>query len=102
MQFEVYNLNSNRFWSGFFTSDPYFKKKLNDFENYIYAYDQLRSLSKFEFNVSDFANHAHLTEALMQHHDAITGTHKEQVGKNYEGLMKESVRIMDESLAQIL
>ena len=38
----------------------------------------------------------------MQHHDAITGTHKDAVGKNYESLMEISSLKMEKSIKKAL
>ena len=90
-QFEVFNRYENQFWSGYFTTDPHIKKQIRDFEEYLHLYQTLFSLSSFDLDNSEHLGRDEVlqeTACIMQHHDAITGTHRQECGEDYRFRMQ--------------
>mmetsp|Transcript_108487 Transcript_108487/g.149945 ORF Transcript_108487/g.149945 Transcript_108487/m.149945 type:complete len:153 (-) Transcript_108487:1896-2354(-) len=74
-------------WSGYYTSDPYIKKWIRFLSSANHAFGQLNS---FKVILTDDADHLNATQsildtkAIMQHHDAVTGTHTNITGDDYQ------------------
>jgi len=93
----------NEYWSGYYTDDPAFKKRVRDFSSYSQAIGTMYALQSFSsqqasYLISDVKDY--FTSATVNyHHDAITGTHFPVVGHGYDELMRKSFLHNDENLA---
>ncbi|CAG9536717.1 unnamed protein product [Cercopithifilaria johnstoni] len=78
--FFPYASANHSYWTGFFTSRPTFKGFIRQSSALLQLVKQLQSFTMEITNSSLLRN----AVALTQHHDAITGTAKESVTKDYE------------------
>lgn len=70
------NWDQDRFWTGYFTTDPQLKKACKDFSRIINFYRKsLLSLNNYADNYEKLIDAEELL-AVMQHHDGITATSK--------------------------
>ena len=98
--FYPYSDNSNDYWTGYFTTRPYLKLLGRELEYLVRVAEMLNTHSmmfhlrwlsgkKEDMTGSFISNLKHLQTAhralgLFQHHDAITGTSKYYVARDYE------------------
>lgn len=81
-------------WSGYYTSDPYIKKWIRFLSSANHAFGQLNS---FRVILDDDVDHVNATQAMlgtkaiMQHHDAVTGTHTNITGDDYQVQIHEAL-----------
>ena len=80
------------YWTGFYTTDPTFKKDVADFSHFGHAVSQQLAFEAFKWGVSeqllDQQNSLEEWISVVQHHDGITGTHYKSVGKDYRSTME--------------
>ena len=81
--FMPYASDPHSYWSGYFTSRPSSKYMMRQAEQYSQIHDQLTVLLD---QPTQSAESLHKAVAIVQHHDAITGTEKEHVASGYMGL----------------
>ena len=101
--FFPYSSDPHAYWTGYFTSRPTFKGLVRQTSNLLQACTQLQSLTTgpssalFEFQRS---------QAIAQHHDAITGTAKQHVSNDYVLRLDKSVgkcyAMLSDSYATVL
>ena len=90
--FFTYADHSQDYWSGYFTTRPYYKRLDRVVEHYLRAAELVYSLSSnfhstnAELNIQLFASllEARRNLGVFQHHDGITGTARKLVVKDYE------------------
>ena len=95
--FWAFNLNPQKdfatYWTGYFSTNPEIKSQISKYSDFVQAATQLMSLSHPSDLESDQISSQDAllkTQSLMQHHDAITGTHLETVGIDYRKMMNET------------
>ncbi|GJQ83733.1 hypothetical protein Trydic_g20609 [Trypoxylus dichotomus] len=87
--FFPYASDSHAYWTGYFSSRPTLKRYERVGNNYLQVCKQLYTLASL--GPEDWADLNTLREAMgvMQHHDAITGTEKQQVAYDYARLLSK-------------
>ncbi|XP_006161174.1 alpha-mannosidase 2 [Tupaia chinensis] len=104
--FFTYADRDDHYWSGYFTSRPFYKRMDRIIESHLRAaeilyYFALRQAQRYK--ISAFLSSSHytaLTEArrnlgLFQHHDAITGTAKDWVVVDYGTRLFHSLMVLE-------
>jgi hypothetical protein len=87
----------DEYWSGFFTTDSPFKKRVRNYSSFVQAsanYLSLNLLKKGEDKNNTFSKHVRnmqIVETVNFHHDAITGTHRDAVGEGYDKSMFDAL-----------
>ena len=98
----------NAYWSGYFTTNSKFKKEVVTYSNLVHSYQLMTALSTdSETNarkVSKLKTEGKMLETLsiMQHHDAITGTHRRQTGRDYSRMMMEATSTAEAEMTEIV
>ncbi|UXI18700.1 protein-s isoprenylcysteine o-methyltransferase [Sarcoptes scabiei] len=107
--FFTYADRDDHYWSGFYTSRPFFKRFERTISSHLRATDILFSIATILNCQANILNHtnelnenltneykfARESMALFQHHDGITGTSKDFVMIDYAKRMFKSFRIME-------
>ncbi|VDN04076.1 unnamed protein product [Thelazia callipaeda] len=106
--FFPYKCPSHDYWTGYYTTRPFYKRQERDLHSFIRAADLLSTsaLRKLSINRNEIVNKkltvARRNLALFQHHDAITGTSKNHVMKDYSQRMFESLKSVENVLKTAL
>jgi alpha-mannosidase II len=92
--FFTYADRDDHYWSGYFTSRPYYKRMDRVLMNYLRTAEMLHSWhqwdasTEFDKRLQD----ARRALAIFQHHDGVTGTAKDYVMKDYDRMMIEGIK----------
>ncbi|XP_075222185.1 lysosomal alpha-mannosidase-like [Lycorma delicatula] len=90
--FFPYVMSGYSYWTGYYTSRPTLKYFLRQATNFLQICKQLTVISNTKESFNNYAmDELRSTIALMQHHDAITGTSKSHVVEDYKLRMSKSV-----------
>lgn len=89
--FFTYADRDDNYWSGYYTTRPYFKRLDRILESYVRAAEIIFSIgsiiseidSTVKLRLSNALNVARTNLAIFQHHDGITGTAKDPVVNDY-------------------
>jgi len=110
--FFTYADRDDHYWSGYFTTRPFWKNLDRVLEGYLRAGEILFSMAwaEMEYIGSDKSDMAakcmaNLVDArkslsLFQHHDGITGTAKDHVVLDYGEKMVNSIKLLQEVISQ--
>ena len=85
----TYVKDDREMWTGFMSSLPDFKRGVTGFTDFAEAVEQVSGLSASEEEVEHMQSILKGQKALveidniMQHHDAVTGTHSMEVDEDY-------------------
>ena len=107
--FFSYSDRVDNYWTGFFNSRPYYKWFDRYLENWVQATDTLFSIGQLGqsgFKDADglysSIQEASRTLDLFQHHDAITGTEKDFVVRDYGDRLTKSMNGLQAAFAKIM
>ncbi|KAH8410572.1 hypothetical protein KR009_003810 [Drosophila setifemur] len=90
--FFPYASDSHSYWAGYFTSRPTQKRFERDGNHFFQVVKQLGVLANLS-SVQQSEDLEILSQAMgiMQHHDAVTGTEKQAVARDYDRILFEAV-----------
>ncbi|CAB3396957.1 unnamed protein product [Caenorhabditis bovis] len=87
------------YWTGYYTTRPFYKRQGRELHHLIRTADLLSALhGGYSSEVLQFARR---NLSLFQHHDAITGTSKVSVMKDYSHLLHSSIIAVKEEIEKI-
>ena len=93
---------SDSYWSGFYTSKPAQKLLVREQEASLHALEQINALyPELSSNISDSLSLARNTSALLQHHDAITGTSYPGCYADYKERLNNALRVGNNATASL-
>ena len=93
---------SDSYWSGFYTSKPSQKLLLRELEASLHALEQINALyPNLTMILADDLNLARNTSALLQHHDAITGTSFPACYTDYNQRLEKALDVVDTAIATL-
>ncbi|KAI6232493.1 Alpha-mannosidase [Aphelenchoides besseyi] len=101
--FFPYASSSHSYWTGYFTSKPALKRMVRASSNVLQLARSVRVMANLTGDKFDEAEEK-LERALglSQHHDAITGTSKENVTVDYEQRLQDGVNAVQHTLVKAL
>lgn len=86
--------NTNAYWTGYFSTYPDFKKTAVHFTDFVQGAQLMVAPQHSFLEDQVLLTQSKLLErvSIMQHHDAMTGTHPYATGEDYKNLMKDATR----------
>ncbi|ELT97980.1 hypothetical protein CAPTEDRAFT_227115 [Capitella teleta] len=116
--FFTYNDRGEQYWSGYFSSRPFLKSAIRRLSHYLRSAEILYSLavasshhtirpkerkarSAFMEEMLGHIREARETSALMQHHDAVTGTAAQTVAVDYLVSIQRANLALEKTLARL-
>ncbi|KAJ8970122.1 hypothetical protein NQ317_003840 [Molorchus minor] len=102
--FFPYSNDAHSFWTGYFTSRPNSKRFERTGHNILQVTKQLIAIGGLNGTDKYSENLRFLREAMgvMQHHDAITGTEKQHVVRDYVKLLTRAIQYAEKPIGDIL
>ncbi|ULT82208.1 hypothetical protein L3Y34_011880 [Caenorhabditis briggsae] len=82
--FFPYASGKHSYWTGYFTSRPAFKGMIRQASSMLQLAKQLEALADLNPSINSPVTRLKEACGLVQHHDAVTGTAKENVTRDYE------------------
>ena len=93
---------SSVYWSGFYTSKPAQKLLIRQHEVRLKSLEILNALyPSLTEEIAPSLEHGRNTSALLQHHDAITGTNFPPAFDDYNFKLNEAMVVNDDSIAHL-
>ena len=93
---------SDSYWSGFYTSKPAQKLLVRELEASLHALEQMNGLyPNLTLSLADSLNLARNTSALLQHHDAITGTSYPDCYADYNERLERGLAVANAAIATL-
>lgn len=92
--FFTYADRDDHYWSGYFTSRPYYKRMDRILMNYLRTAEMLHSWLSWEKSTGfeKRLENARRALSIFQHHDGVSGTAKDYVMKDYNSMMIEGIK----------
>ncbi|KAL0222279.1 hypothetical protein RCL1_002133 [Eukaryota sp. TZLM3-RCL] len=108
--FFPYADNSDSYWTGYYSTSPTLKKKIRDAEKMLRNAEVLAVLAMQKSPISSnylpeylsLMDEPRKTVALVQHHDAITGTSRHATLADYHKRLDKSLESLDSSIVESL
>lgn len=92
--FFTYADREDHYWSGYFTSRPYYKRMDRILMNFMRTAEMMLSWNQWENN-SGFEQRLEIARralSLFQHHDGVAGTAKDYVMRDYDNIMIDGIK----------
>ncbi|KAG5682693.1 hypothetical protein PVAND_012028 [Polypedilum vanderplanki] len=103
---DIYNTGEPNYWTGFYTTRPFYKLLSRELEHnlrnseilFTICFNKMRQLKENSIELKILQrNYGKIVKArknlgLFQHHDAITGTSKQYVMKDYQKMLENSIK----------
>lgn len=106
--FFTYADKDDHYWSGYFTSRPYYKRMDRILMNYLRSAEMLHSWHQWDSS-SGFETRLEVARralSIFQHHDGVSGTAKDYVMKDYDSMMIEGIKnckfVMQQAVYRLL
>ncbi|XP_015516452.1 lysosomal alpha-mannosidase isoform X2 [Neodiprion lecontei] len=99
--FFPYASDPHTYWSGYYSSRPTIKFYERMGNNYLQVSKQLSALTNISTSET-YLNPYREAMGVLQHHDAITGTEKQQVAQDYARILSEAMKGGEQILSDAL
>ncbi|XP_077291379.1 lysosomal alpha-mannosidase-like isoform X2 [Arctopsyche grandis] len=104
--FFPYASDEHAYWTGYFTSRPTFKYYERRGNNFLQVCKQLYAMTNLNARDKVDLNMLRTAMGIMQHHDAITGTEKQNVAKDYERILENGIQdclvVVQEAMTKLM
>lgn len=106
--FFTYADRDDHYWSGYFTSRPYYKRMDRILMNFLRSAEMLHSWHPWDgsFGLEKRLEIARRALSIFQHHDGVSGTAKDYVMKDYDSMMVEGIKnckfVMQQAVYRLL